>query len=347
MKKIYVSLLGSLALSLLFVSCEKESPTDISSIDESVPRIDESFPMAAKKGGLTSVSSCGTVITSDAIVVAALTSVGTDCITFGADGIQLDLDGWTVTNTAAGVFGTPTGPQGAGRGIHTNGHSNILVKGPGTIVNYNVGVHVDGGINVKVKDLKVTGKPSPGCGINPRPLAAGIRVTNVSCAHGQLNTIANISGNEVENQTNGIEIFDSSCVNVGNNSSHDNNSDPFQCHGILLVNSTHNNIGRNNLTRNGECLGIDCGLTLSGSNNNTLVKNVTDNNYADGISIRNGSANNQIVNNQSFGNQSTCASGSGAPIACVNAFGPFFDLAQRNAGPGNKFVNNKFTTKNF
>jgi parallel beta-helix repeat protein len=299
----------------------------------------------------TAITACGSV-SSNSILAADLTSTGS-CLTFTASGISLDLNGHSITNTTSAPVSLPgfcpaakinyKGQGTSAAGIDTNGQSNLLIKGPGTISGYHVGVFITVGSEVNVRDLLVTGttailsgdstsKPFVNC--NPRPHSVGIEAFGTNGV--------NIHGNTVENQTEGIELVNVTAVgavsgNVGFNTLRRNNSDPNQCSGVFAFNTSGLNFNNNVVTLNGESLGIDSGIILQGSSTggNTVVHNQVNNNFGDGISLRFGAHDNQIVNNSAVGNPSS-------PGTI-----PFFDLAQRFAGANNHFVNNTFGTKNF
>ncbi len=291
---------------------------------------------------LTGLSACGSV-SDNSILTADVTSTGT-CFTVTANDVHLDLNGHSITNTTSAVATTPCGTknyQGQGTtadGINTNGHSNVHISGPGTISGYHVGVFINGGSNVHVGGLLITGpaafltggstsKPFVGC--NPRPASAGIEAVGTDGV--------DIHDTTVENHTEGMHLVNVMLGNIGHNRARRNNSDPNECHGILAQDTKHVNFNNNEVTLNGEDLGIDGGLTLRGalSSENQLVGNRVINNFGDGISLRFGAHDNMVVNNTALGNPA-------AP-----SFIAFFDLAQRSAGANNNFVNNTFGTKNF
>src|SRR5712691_8023264 len=122
---------------------------------------------------------CGGTVTG---AVALTSDLGCDGngLTVGADGTTIDLNGHTISCAdPAGYLGSC---QGLGFvGIDTNTHNDVLIKGPGTITGFQVGVKVNMGSNVNVRDLTVTGPASPGAGSNPRPDAEGILVQFTVC----------------------------------------------------------------------------------------------------------------------------------------------------------------------
>jgi hypothetical protein len=79
---------------------------------------------------------------------------GGPCFSFGASGIQLRLNGFTITGKAdpvTGCAGTRPQPE---FGITTNGMSYVQVRGPGMVQRFrNTGVFVTGSTGARVEDL--------------------------------------------------------------------------------------------------------------------------------------------------------------------------------------------------
>jgi len=277
---------------------------------------------------------CGSTVSGHVVFDSNLACSSSNGLIVGADNTTIDLAGFTLSCTGAGYQGTC---QGLGfTGINTNGHSNVLITGS-TITGFAVGVLVSGGSDVNVRGLTVTGPASPGAGSNNRPASTGIEVSGTVCPDPP-DTIINIHGNDVSNQREGIELVGACCVNVGFNHVHDNNSDPVACHGILAVNACNNNFNNNLVERNGENLPRDGGLTIlgAGSANNTATHNDVSTNCGDGISVRFGANNNQVVNNEARNNSTSNLGGQ-----CFNVSpGAFFDLAAVFDGVGNRWIRN-------
>jgi parallel beta-helix repeat protein len=290
------------------------------------------------------VVACNTVVTTDVQLQNDLICTNTDGLIVGADGVKIDLNSHFIRCVdPAGYKGSCQGPgpftgidPTPEVGIDTNGFSNVNIfshRPGGTIDGFDRGVWVRGpGENINVKRLIVTG-PSGVPRPNPRPITQGILVSDIECPDPP-NGIVHIgggvpNGNDVSNHTEGIELENADCVNVGHNFVHDNNSDPFECHGIILNNSSNNNIHNNRVERNGENLLFDGGLTVrfAGSTNNTLTDNDVSFNNGDGISMRGGANGNQIVNNTMLAN--------GGLLAGI----VFFDAAARPPVAGANFWN--------
>ncbi len=255
--------------------------------------------------GPTPLVGCGPLAPGAYIVAAPILTAAT-CFTITGSGVLLNLGGMTVTCAGAGYLGSC---QGTGAiGIDTAGFSDITIKGPGTITGFAIGVLVGpGGSSVNVQSLVVTGPaappgsvPKPSAVANLRPASTGIEVMGTICPV-PADTIVNIKGNVVSNHREGIELSDAQCVNVHRNVVHDNNADPVECHGIVLHDSSFNNIGHNDIFSNGENLGTDGGLTLKSSSSNTIQSNKVFGNFGSGISLRFGSAANEVTDNDVSG----------------------------------------------
>ena len=257
-------------------------------------------------------------------------------LTVDADGTTIELNGWTINCTE--VLGYLGSCQGLGTvGVDLNGHTGVTVTGPGTINGFEIGVLVDG-TGANVKDLLVTGPAAPAGSIpndgvapfNPRPSGQNaIRVTGIDCPV-DFSTSVNIHNNQLENHTEGIVLNFANCVNVHHNITQNNNSDPQECAGIALNNSDNNKIHHNDVIANGENLGFDGGIILRNSDSNKIFQNLVTNNFGAGISLRQGSANNTVDNNQVSGHV---------------LFGG--DLSEREGpGPNNSYKGDCFTTTN-
>ena len=96
------------------------------------------------------------VLVEDTDLVGDVTCdvTGGPCFSFGAPGIQLRLNGFTITGKAdpvTGCAGTRPQPE---FGITTNGQSHVQVRGPGLVQRFrNNGVFVTGSTGARVYDL--------------------------------------------------------------------------------------------------------------------------------------------------------------------------------------------------
>ena len=96
------------------------------------------------------------VLVEDTDLVGDVTCdvVGGPCFSFGASGIQLRLNGFTITGKAdpvTGCAGTRPQPE---FGITTNNMNHVQVRGPGLVQRFrNNGVFVTGSTGARVEDL--------------------------------------------------------------------------------------------------------------------------------------------------------------------------------------------------
>jgi hypothetical protein len=91
--------------------------------------------------------------------------VNSACFSFGAPGIQLRLNGFTITGRADPITGCAGGIVPAEFGILTNGQNNVQVRGPGLVQRFrNSGVFVTGSTGARVADL--TASTNCGSGIH-------------------------------------------------------------------------------------------------------------------------------------------------------------------------------------
>ena len=277
---------------------------------------------------------CGSIVSGEVELDGNLACSGPG-LTVGADGTTIDLNGFTISCTGAGYLGSCQGIP-TDIGIDTAGFNNIEIE-DGTITGFNFGVVVNGGSNITVEELVITGPAAPAGSIpftatNPRPPGAqGILVQNTVCPT-PIDTIVDIVENDVSNHTEGIALLNAECVNVEENRAHDNNSDPVECSGILLVGSSFNRIVDNDVFRNGENLASDAGILLrNNSDNNTIEENDVTNNFGAGISLRSGSDSNTVDENEISGHTLF-----GGDLSELGFIPP----------PGNNYVENCYTTTN-
>ena len=282
---------------------------------------------------------CGSTVISNVKLTTDTTCTDSPWITIGADNITVDLNGRIVQCTDLVTLSCQAEPLVAGVpdnfGINTNGHRNIRIinsneEESGVIKGFDVGVWVNGGSNVRVKGITITGPHDPATPfspVNPRPVAQGILVTGVACGmyndpSYDANLVVKISMNTVSNHTEGIELLNASCVKVQGNTVFNNNSDIHECHGIFLQHSSHNKMVGNNVFGNGEDAPVDGGITVTDmSSNNIITQNEVSDNKGDGISLRNGATGNLVVENEMLFN--------GDPFTGVL----FFDAAARTGFP--------------
>lgn len=246
---------------------------------------------------------CGTTILVDtALTHDELCTNVSGGITIGAPNVELDLDGFKISCTplAAGYLGSC---QGLGTvGVDTGGNTGASVA-DGKIENFAFGVMIVGG-SADLEDLVITGPPSPGLGINPRPAAQGVRISGVTCPN-----VVEIEDSLIENHREGIAAFSSGCIDIEENTIQNNNSDPVPCFGILFSGVVNSNIEENLIQGNGEGFtGMfgDAGIQLdSASTGNSIEENRVINNLGDGIKQFEPAGGNQIEENELTGNTGT------------------------------------------
>jgi parallel beta-helix repeat protein len=187
-----------------------------------------------------------------------------------------------------------------------------------------------------------------------------------------------ISSNAVDNHAEGIALYNASRVHIRTNFVHDTNdagengsfvqshgivvcaNTPFCTPGVSRRNKLHNNLLVDNgmnvffetmddpLTPQNEGFAdADGAITITGNaKDNDVFNNTVMGNNGDGISVRDGASSNKISNNLAVYNTST-----DAPYDPLNpenpGTSPFFDIANRKAGPNNWFSpTNKCLTEN-
>jgi parallel beta-helix repeat protein len=188
------------------------------------------------------------------------------CFSFGANGVELRLNAFTITGKADAVTGCGGANSPNEFGITTNGQHSVGVRGPGAVQRFrNHGVFVTGGSrNARVEDLTV----STNC-------TAGIRV-----AVAAFDTL--VEGNTVVR--NGATTPGSSCGGIclnGRNSrirrniAHGNGySNPPDDFGIGVIDGAQDNyIDENTVSGNTNGLYITAGAVNTVVRNNVIVGN--------------------------------------------------------------------------
>lgn len=81
---------------------------------------------------------------------------GTACFQFGASGVELRLNGYTITGKADAVTGCGGTSTANEYGVLTNNMSNVVVRGPGLIQRFRAdGIFVFGSTDARVDALTV------------------------------------------------------------------------------------------------------------------------------------------------------------------------------------------------
>ena len=99
------------------------------------------------------------VLVEDTDLVGDVTCdvTGNPCFSFGASGIQLRLNGFTITGKADPVTGCRGARTAAENGVTTNNQNYVQVRGPGLLQRFrNSGVLVTGSTGARVDDLTVS-----------------------------------------------------------------------------------------------------------------------------------------------------------------------------------------------
>ncbi|MDQ6726527.1 MAG: right-handed parallel beta-helix repeat-containing protein [Actinomycetota bacterium] len=311
---------------------------------------------------------CGQTVTQSTVLDNDLTGCTNNGIVVGADNITLDLNGHTVSGTAA------SGDKG---GVVLVGRTGVTVKN-GTVRSFDVGVVIEGGSgntvqgvtavdnisfespgsanrggdgiailsstnNHVVQNNTVNNGPYSGIGIysevdsaHPRA-TSGVSSGNVVDGNVvQGNIQARTPNNVVNNDNIGIRLEPGNTGNfVLNNRVEGNGLDGI----TLFVRNTFTVVRANIVTRNGfyrvaARRGNGIGLQIGGANDNLVELNVVTGNADNGISIRNGSLRNTVRNNTAVGNVVL-------PPASTR-FGPTFDLLDNNENcDANVWLNNR------
>jgi hypothetical protein len=290
---------------------------------------------------------CGDTVSGNVTLTANLNCSGPGLIV-GASNTLIDLNGFTMSCTNAGgqYMGscqnstlTPAPPPLSVVGIKSLGFNNVSVRGPGTITGFGVGVELAAGTGLHVNGVTITGPKESVDFLPKRMNAVGVVVGQTKCSPPTLAPVwsATVEFNDISNHMMGVQLTNTSCVLVSGNTIHDNAGSYGDSHGIDVIGSSYNTISTNTVTRNGANLGIiggvDGGIMLlnSATTGNQVVNNNVSGNCGDGITTRNGAQDNNIVLNVAVNNS---VSTLGARYAFA-PIGTFFDVAERNQGPGN------------
>ena len=95
------------------------------------------------------ISSCTTINTAGQYKLVADLSSSSDCITITAGGVELNLNGHTISGPGNDVEDW--------KGIRVIGVSNVNIKGPGVVTNFRSGVSFEGVDFSEVKDVTSIG----------------------------------------------------------------------------------------------------------------------------------------------------------------------------------------------
>jgi hypothetical protein len=79
---------------------------------------------------------------------------GAACFSFGAPGVELRLNGYSITGKADPVTGCAGAVTAGEFGITTGGRSNVSIQGPGLVQRFrNSGVHVAASTNARIQGI--------------------------------------------------------------------------------------------------------------------------------------------------------------------------------------------------
>ncbi len=214
------------------------------------------------------ISSTLTIADNSQLVGDVTCSVtGAACITFGAPGIALKLNGFSITGQGDAATGCAGSQVANESGIVVNGLRGAVIQGPGIVQRF------------RANGIMITGASSR------------VLVTHVTAATNCL------SGIIVQGASSDNDIEANTAVRNGNTTS--------PCGGICLTGGASRNLVRanrssgNGYAAQGSNFGI--GLVAPGTNDNVIVDNIVFGN-ANGIVLVAGVAGNVILRNFAIGN---------------------------------------------
>jgi large repetitive protein len=299
---------------------------------------------------------CGDTITTSITLTDNMNCTST-ALVVGASGVTIDLGGFTITCHMAGGFMGSCQNRVGQTPVHTNGimstgHNAVTVRGPGTIWGFEVGVRLVQGSSLNVIGTTITG-PVPNSDFPPtaRALTVGVVVGQTNCNIGilSLGPSALVELNDISQQTQGVQLSQANCVTVTANNIHDNRGGYGDDHGIDLISSSFNTISANLVTHTGLNFGTASGIqaftAVNGptSTGNQIQLNYVIQNCGDGITLGNGASLTTVAGNTSLNNGNSTQNN----VCILPAVGTFFDLADRNEGPGDTWnANNTCQTSN-
>ncbi len=200
---------------------------------------------------------CGTTIIQNLELDQDL-SCPADGLTFGADGIKIDLNGHTVEGS-----GDP-----ASVGIRVVGRTGVRIQGPGEVTGFRTGVWIDGSTDVSVNEviLSANGASTPSAPPFPfSPLGDGVVVTMSSGVRLGHNLVFG-------NGDDGINVHRSTQVLVVENVVHNNRHDNIRFD-LADGNVVSENVVFGDLPSPFLPSPTVCNIELFGSKNNRIVEN--------------------------------------------------------------------------
>src|SRR5688572_22762121 len=187
---------------------------------------------------------------------------GAACIRFGAPGITLSLNGFTMTGLANATTGCSGANVTAEFGISTNNQSDVNVRGPGVVQRFRgVGIIFAGTMGGRIEGVTATTNCLSGILVNGT--SSHIRVDgNVSVRNGAVT--ASVQTGEAGR--GGITILGSDNRIRRNETGGNGYADPADDHGIGIL------AGNNNVIEANTVIGNTNGIILFPASTNTLVR---------------------------------------------------------------------------
>ncbi|MCX6708574.1 MAG: right-handed parallel beta-helix repeat-containing protein, partial [Candidatus Woesearchaeota archaeon] len=239
--------------------------------------------------GVTIVSACGTIITGDAILISNLTQVGAgNCIEFGANNIQLDCNGFSITGDSSG----------GSYGVRVNGRSGVTIKNC-KLNKFEIGMYVTSMSNSIVDNNEINGSGLIGI-YHVQSVNNNITSNKINNT-GTYDSITLVASNDTLIQDNTIYVSSRSNIWIEGQTSTGgsyrntvkNNvmDQAWNTYGIGLYNAgapVQDNILQNNTVKNVTSYPI----YLYSANNNRFENNIINQSYWNGFSFTNSYGNN-------------------------------------------------------
>src|SRR5215831_15493858 len=225
-------------------------------------------PAATSPAAAVTNPACGEVVQGNVNLTANLKCSG-DGIIVGADGVNLNLNGYSITGP---------GQQSSKVGVVIPNNNNIMVMGPGVISGFQAGILATGSKGVQVKNI--------------------ILKNNEIAVFTTGSTDTQVSDNIINNNNLGIASHSSKSVSLMSNIVNNN-----QLAGVTLVNSHKAILTANNIQGGQNGLFLDAQSSENTISMNNVLHNVIDLNNANGlapnINVNSYSDNNCMLSNPS------------------------------------------------
>jgi parallel beta-helix repeat protein len=203
------------------------------------------------------------ILSEDTTLVGHVTCTveGTPCIAFGAPGITLYLNGFTVTGLANATTGCGGTSVVGEFGISTNNQHDVAIRGPGLVQRFrNSGIFFMGTVRGRIEG--VTASTNCISGIQVNATSSSIMIEgNVLVRNGM------VSGGVTGGGRGGITINGGSNNVIRRNETSGNGyADPPDDHGIGVV------AGNNNLIEENTAMGNTNGIGLFAASTGNIVR---------------------------------------------------------------------------